>query len=421
VPECTVPPALRGSEAPAIQSGLGGRFRRFASAYAAVALADGIRTAALPLLAASITSDPIPVAAVAFSETLPWLVIGLASGVVVDLRDRRVVMLVAAFGRILLMVLVMTVILVHLVSIDLLIIAGFLLGSLDTFSSNSAVGLIARLVPEPKLERANGLIGGIDSVGTSLVGPAVGSLLFAVTRFLPFSLDAGMIVIAISLLISLRGDFRAARTPGQSHSTRLRSQLTHGMVWLWHLPPLRTLALIVAVGNLATGMFGGVLVLFVLHVMHLPQATYGALVSCLAVGGLLGATLAGRIGSKLLSPCMLALFLIAEAAGLFAMAVHPIVVVVVIALVAIGAGSGTRGVIIMSFRQRVVPDALLGRVTSAFRVIGVGAAPLGVAIGGVLAGLLGLRCPYYVGAGTMALAALAALVFLRTSDLTGTP
>src|SRR5215213_1598535 len=54
----------------------------------------------LPLLATSVTSSPASVAAVALALTIPWLVIGLPAGVIVDRVDRRQVLVVANLVRI---------------------------------------------------------------------------------------------------------------------------------------------------------------------------------------------------------------------------------------------------------------------------------------------------------------------------------
>jgi MFS family permease len=55
-------------------------------------------------------------------------------------------------------------------------------------------------------------------------------------------------------------------------------------------------------------------------------------------------------------------------------------------------------VIAVSLRQSVVPDQLLGRVNSVYRLLAWGTMPLGAAIGGGLARLFGLRAPYFFSA-----------------------
>ena len=62
------------------------------TASAVSALGDGMYLAALPLLAAQLTRDPLAVSAVTFAGWLPWLLFALPAGALVDRLDRRRVM-----------------------------------------------------------------------------------------------------------------------------------------------------------------------------------------------------------------------------------------------------------------------------------------------------------------------------------------
>ena len=59
------------------------------------------------------------------------------------------------------------------------------------------------------------------------------------------------------------------------------------------------------------------------------------------------------------------------------------------------------GVVGVSLRQAIVPDCLMGRVVSAFRILGYGAVPVGAILGGVVARTLGLRAPFLLGAAVL--------------------
>jgi hypothetical protein len=77
-------------------------------------------------------------------------------------------------------------------------------------------------------------------------------------------------------------------------------------------------------------------------------------------------------------------------------------------------------VVTVSLRQRIVPDELLGRVNSVYRMIGWGLIPVGALAGGFAARLGGLRAPYLAGGVVCGLALLAALpVLLRARRTAG--
>jgi MFS family permease len=78
---------------------LGRDFAKLWLAQAASNVGDGVYVTALPLLAATLTRDPLPVSAVVFAEWLPWLPFGLLAGALLDRWDRRRVMWVVDAGR----------------------------------------------------------------------------------------------------------------------------------------------------------------------------------------------------------------------------------------------------------------------------------------------------------------------------------
>jgi MFS family permease len=208
------------------------------------------------------------VASVTFAEVLPWLFVSLPSGAIVDRYDRRRLMQLSAVGRVVLLALLLALMPLHLLSIPVLVGLGLLLGSTDTFGGNAAVGLVRGLVRPAQLEQANSVVGGIDAVLATLVGPTLGAVLFSVATGAPFGLDALGFLLAALLLQGVRGDFR----PRREAPATLLQEMRSGISWLWHHQMLRTLTVLFATNNLAFGMIFGILVLYALEVLHLPQA-----------------------------------------------------------------------------------------------------------------------------------------------------
>jgi MFS family permease len=93
------------------------------------ALGDGMYLAALPLLAATLTRDPLPVAVVRVAGWLPWLLFALPAGALVDRLDRRRVMWSVDAGRALVVGALTVAVVAGWASIPLLAVAGFLVGA----------------------------------------------------------------------------------------------------------------------------------------------------------------------------------------------------------------------------------------------------------------------------------------------------
>src|SRR6478752_10454456 len=74
-------------------------FRRLLVAWAGSLTGDGLRVVALPLLAVSLDPSASSVAAVAVASTLPWLLVAIPAGALVDRLDPARVMAAAHVVR----------------------------------------------------------------------------------------------------------------------------------------------------------------------------------------------------------------------------------------------------------------------------------------------------------------------------------
>lgn len=59
-------------------------------------------------------------------------------------------------------------------------------------------------------------------------------------------------------------------------------------------------------------------------------------------------------------------------------------------------------VITISLRQQIIPERLLGRVNSAYRLLGLGGMSVGALLGGVLARGFGLTAPFWFASASVA-------------------
>lgn len=178
---------------------------------------------------------------------------------------------------------------------------------------------------------------------------------------------------------------------------------------------LRTLCLLLAVLNGTFAAADAVLVLYALEIVGVSSFGYSVLLAVLAVGGVLGTVVAPVLSRVLGLRAVVVTASLGQAAALVAAGVSSRLVVIVAALALAGAASMVWNVVTLSLRQRVVPAELLGRVTSSYRVIGLGAMPVGALVGGVLAKTYGLHAPYLYGGLLLAAASLACLPLLKQS------
>ncbi|MFL5880212.1 MAG: MFS transporter, partial [Actinomycetota bacterium] len=157
----------------------GNGFSRLWAASGVSNLGDGVYGTALPLLAATLTRDPLLVSLVSFAEWLPWLLFGLLSGALLDRWDRRRVMWVVDAGRFAVVGGLAVAVLLDQASIALLAAVGFLLGTGQTLVDTGAQSILPALVSRDaqRLEWANGRLVGTQVVTQELAGPPAGGFL----------------------------------------------------------------------------------------------------------------------------------------------------------------------------------------------------------------------------------------------------
>jgi predicted MFS family arabinose efflux permease len=210
----------------------------------------------------------------------------------------------------------------------------------------------------------------------------------------------------VLILVALPGPYRPPARP----PARMRTDIAEGLRELWQHPTLRALGLLGAVLNLANAAYFAVLVLFIVgpsSPMGLTEVGYGLLAAVLAGGSVAGSLLAGRL-EETFGPRRTALGGVALASAAMLVPVVTTSVVAVTAMAAVlGFASVLVNVVIVSSRQRIVPRALLGRVNASFRVLVMGASPLGAALGGAVASATTLRTTFATAV-TLQVLALAA-------------
>ncbi|HEV3289302.1 MAG TPA: MFS transporter [Streptosporangiaceae bacterium] len=379
---------------------------------------DGAFVAALPLLAVTITRDPRLVAVVTAATFLPWLLLSLPAGAVVDRYDRAALMWRAQAVQAAVVAVVAILIVAHRADIEVLAVGGLLLGSAEVIFSNAAQSVLPALVPPDLLPKANGSQQVSLTVGESFLGPPVGSLLFAAAAALPFGLDAVSFAGSAALLAGL------PRTNGTREDTKrptIRAQIAEGLRWLAGHRLLRLVAVLLGIYNFANQMGQAILVLLATQVLHVSTRGYGLLLAASAVGSVVGGlanpVLTRRLG--LLPSLILPAVAIAAAFVGLGLAPDPAVAA---ALLAVQGFSVTMwNVVTVSLRQRIVPRHLLGRVNSVYRMLGWGLMPVGALTGGFVAHAAGLRAPYIVAGLLCLLSVLVALPLLLAAGRPAPP
>ncbi|MDT8910304.1 MFS transporter [Amycolatopsis sp. PS_44_ISF1] len=390
------------------------RLRWLLSSSAMSNLGDGVGKVAFPLLATTLTRDPVLIAGLAAVQFLPWLLFAVVAGALVDRVDRRRAMVVANSARAVVGGAVAVVVASGAVSIWLVYVAALLIGTAETVADSAANALIPAVVGGDDLEGANSKLQACEIVGQTFLGGPVGSTAFALFATFPFLLNSAGFAIAAAVLLGLGGSYR----PKQAEPTRFRSDLADGLRWLRRSPLMLRLLAVAGLLSLLSELAQAQLVLYALDDLRLSDATFGLFAFVGGLGGLAGAALAPKLVRRSSRRAVLVGGVLCCALGFGGMGLtrQPVVAAGLFGLFA--AAVVAVNVVLATARHTLVPGELLGRVLGVWRTVVWGVIPVGALLGGLLTELLGSAGRTFAasGAGLLAVTGYAA-VSLRRSPI----
>lgn len=372
---------------------LGTNFRWLLAATVINNAGDGVALAAGPLLVASLTRDPFLVSMAVLSHWLPPLVFGIFAGVAADRFDRRRMVVIVNLVRAAVLAMLVVTIVTGTVSIALVLAVLFVLGTAETFADSASSTLVPSLVRREDLGIANARTQGAFVLTNQLVAPPIGAFLFAAGMALPFAANAAAFGLGAVLVSRIAGSLRSER----SEVGGVWSDMAEGIRWLVGHPPMRTLALTVFAFNVTYGAAWAVLVLYAIERLGMGAVGFGLLTTATAVGGIIGTLAYGALERRFHLGNIMRAGLLIETATHLSLALTRSPAVALVTMVVFGAHTFVWSTTSTVVRQRAVPNELLGRVTSVYRVLLVGGLVIGAPIGGVLAREIEITAPFWFG------------------------
>jgi len=381
---------------------------------------DQLREFAVPLIAITmLNASSRELGVLSAAQWVPFLVLAIPLGVVIDRRRRRRMLLASEVGRGALTAALVCAVLLGALEYPLLLVAVVLLGALTVIYEVGYQSAIPALVPREYLGTANSRTQATAAAG-EIGGPGLGGLLLQFVG-IPATLAAN----ALSHLLSA-GALLLIRTPEPSPDRRDQpdfvAALRAGALFV-----VRDRYLLANVGfsalyNPFAQWVTILLTLYAVNGLGLVPAQVGVIFSAGAAGALVGAAFGGRacrsprVGLILVAcgtvECVALLSLpladpswgdLAQTAllgGLMALN---------------GAGTALSSVLLVTVRHLRTPDSMLGRVNATMRTITYGLIPLGALAGGFVGELLGARLGIVIGA-TLC---LGTVIFVVCSPLRG--
>jgi MFS family permease len=326
-------------------------------------------------------------------------------------------MILADLARAALIAIVPVAFALGLLSLPLLLVISFLIGTIAIAFHLAWMSMFAAVAKREQYVEANALLNGSRSV-SAVGGPAIGGVLIELLTA-PVALVVDALTFVASALFLSR--VRATEPPVERDPGSLREQLTSGMSFVLRDPILRPSILGVATMNLFNFCYQALFILFVTRYLHVEPGVLGLLLGVGAIGGVIGAVIGPRVGRRLgVGGAFTLALVIYPAATIFVPLALGAPYPIVLGLLFIAEFIGGLGVMILDINGGSLliartPDRLRGRAGGAFTFINVGVRPIGAIIGGTLGTLIGVHETLYL----VAFAQLAGLLWLVGSPVPG--
>jgi MFS family permease len=402
-------------ELPGLLVPLRGReFRLLWTGMSTSLIGDGILLVALAWQVYALSGAPAAMSVVGFALSLPQVATLLFGGVISDRFDRRKIMLGTDLVRGAVLTVLAVLSLAGAVQVWHIVALVAVYGAASGFFGPAFDSLVPTLVEEEELVRANALDQFVRPAALQMAGPSLGGVLIALGGSgLAFAVDAGTFAVSAACLLLMRP--RAAVAPADDSDISEASvwaefkegmNYVRGNVWLWGTFVAATFAYLLFIGPTE------VLLPFVVkHELHGTAGDLGLVLASGGIGAIAAALIVGQRGvpQQYMRFIYITWTLATLAVAGYGLATASWHLAVSCALVNGLEAAGT--IAWATAKQRLVPEALMGRVSSVDWFISIALVPLSYALAAPVAHAVGVQNTL-VGAGVLGAAVTLAFLYL---------
>ncbi|TQM96112.1 MFS transporter [Ornithinimicrobium humiphilum] len=340
---------------------------------------------ALPLLAVQVLhADAFEMGLLAMLESLAFLLISLPAGAWVDRWRKKRVIVAGDLLRAALLLTIPLAWLLDVLTMEQLFVVAFTVGCITVFFDVANQSYLPEIVEGEQIAEGNGKLQASQQVA-SVAGPAAAGALVRLVGS-PLTIAVTSVCMALSSLFVSRIRHREER-PDPAARRPLLAEIKEGMAFVLGHPLLRRIVACTGLSNLATSAIFALFVLYAIRVLGFSEATLGLVMSAAAVGGLVGAVTSDRFSRLVGEGRAIPVSAVVGGLAIFAIplaSVLPPVPTLLVGQVVAWWGVVTYNIAQVSFRQRLCPKPLLGRMNASIRFLVWGPMPVGAFLGGFL-------------------------------------
>jgi MFS family permease len=395
-----------------------GPFLRMWTGQTASSVGTQLGGLAIPVLAVSVLqATEFEVGLLSAVQTAAFLLIGLPAGAWVDRWLKRRVMLFADLSRAVVLACVPILFFAGILSIWQLVVVGAIVGVASVFFDVAYQSYLPVLVEPAKLGEGNSKL---ETTGqlARIAGPALSGALLAVLRpAVLVGIDALTFLFSFVALSTIR-DREVAKPVAERK--KLVTEIAEGMSFVVNEPLLRRIVLTTSTTNLFGVLAMTMIPILVLRQLDISPVIYGIGISLGAIGGLLGAMFSARIARLIGEGTAIPVAGVVSGIAIGGMALMAVFPDAAIPLFVVSEFLYSFAVLVyniaqVTFRQRICPPQLLGRMNASIRFVVWGVLPIGGLASGLLSTAIGIESTIIIGA----VGSILACAFVVFSPLLG--
>ena len=378
---------------------LGHDFSRIWSASLITNLVDGVLRLAAPLLAVSLTEDPILIGALSALGLLPWLFFAIPIGALVDRVDRRKALVIGNSLRAVIALFIAFAVSQDFINIWLLLISVFFFGICEVLVDTTSQAVLPQILDKSNYERGNSRLQISEVIVSQFAGAPLSGLLYAVSIALPFFFSTTGFILA-GLLILLFPFERAinVRKEGDAGQAKLglKGDIKFALNYLYQDKQIFSIVVITTLLGFFYSLSNAIAPLFILKELNVSPALFGVVLAIQGIGALAGSIAAPMVSKYLGRGKALAINVFFASLLVIFIGLSPNAYFFAAVSVLVGFTISVWNILLMSLYQSLIPPELYGRIHGARRTIVWGLMPIGALLGGVIA-RGGLRLPFLIG------------------------
>lgn len=353
---------------------------------------------ALPLMVLDITGSGIHLSFISAIETIPFLILGLPIGAIIDRLDVKKIIVFSDLIRLLsysVLALALALKIPLAFMIFVIYIVSLAVSVMNILSTVSEITFVSFLVKKEDFSKLNSTVYGIQ-YGVNFALPILGGVLY---KYLPHSLLTA--ICAVFYLISLLLVNNIILVSQSDPSARLSSvkysinvvftDIKDGVRYTAKIRAVLYPLVLAALVNIASANFQNDSLIVLRQQIGLSSDQIGLILSIAAVSALIGTVVVNWLNKKIEFGKLLVLSIIAGSLfrTVFALSTNLVILVSSIACIAIN--ESILNISIITNRQNEVGQEYLGRVTSIYKAVLIGVNSIGYLLGGFVADKIGSR------------------------------